>query len=629
MKSFSSSVISRYSICVTLLSYTDIPASIDKSGKKFAPKAPVRRAGAAPTASGPARASVDRQATSQTPQTSQPAQSAQPATDNAPVPTPPASDVTDAQAATNATPPTVTTETRSPESTSTSVSAKPQSTPSTAATSISIPTPKRKASVSAPAPTPVPIERPSTNQSPPKTSNRTDAGAIAIPTPISKPSSVPAAKSPQQVPPREQRQSSPGAATPIDSPTVEADDSTEARPSKRLKTSETAVPAPRPRKTPSQRRQSVAEPESTPAPLPTPPNTQLSAPEEDGVVRGDSDAVPPTEKRAPKTGRPRKKRTTENGTTDTGTRPTRERRPRPRMKREPTPEGSEMIEIAPAVVKMSDLCKDLRTGKKSKREVELQNLELAEAERKQKEREERETTSEPVKKNVENGSPSEDPDNTPKKQAGPVMRIVNGEIVLDATSLHVDRHADAAREAGQLEDVVENPLTRKINQATYGKRTKTESWDEEMTDLFYRGLRMFGTDFMMISKLFPGRSRRQIKLKFNNEERRDPERIKETLLGPSEIIDIATYSEMTNTVYDDPRAIQRELDEEKKRIEDQHAKEKQAQEELLRNPTGAADPGNEKGNGQKTKRKKSAVAKTVEGGTEEVLGSIDDFPMHT
>lgn len=289
-----------------------------------------------------------------------------------------------------------------------------------------------------------------------------------------------------------------------------------------------------------------------------------------------------------------------------------------------------MIEIAPAVVKMSDLCKDLRTGKKSKREVELQNLELAEAERKQKEREERETTeSEPVKKNVENGSPSEDPDNTPKKQTGPVMRIVNGEIVLDATSLHVDRHADAAREAGELEDVVENPLTRKINQATYGKRTKTESWDEEMTDLFYRGLRMFGTDFMMISRLFPGRSRRQIKLKFNNEERRDPERIKETLLGPSETIDIATYSEMTNTVYDDPRAIERELDEEKKRIEDQHAKEKQAQEELLRNPSGAADPGQEKANGQKSKRKKSAVAKTVEGGTEEVLGSIDDFPMHT
>ncbi|KAJ9195768.1 hypothetical protein DTO164E3_6603 [Paecilomyces variotii] len=608
---------------------------INKSGKKFAPKAPVRRAGAAPPAPGPARASIDRQTTSQTPQTAQPAQ---PATDNAPVPTPPASDVTDAQAAITSHPTAVTTETQPPEPEP--ASAKPIPTPSPAATTIPIPAPKRKASVSAPVPVPtptpapasaaVPIERPSTHRSPPKVSNKTDAGAIGIPTPISKPSSVSTTKSPTQEPPRE-LQTSLDAATPVETPTAVVDDSTEVRPSKRQKTSQTAIPTPRARKTPSQEPQAVPEPESTPVPLPTPPNTQPSAPESDRETRGDTAAVPPsTSKRAPKTTRPRKKRRTEDGAADTETRSTRERRPRPRKKREPTPEGSEMIEIAPAVVKMSDLCKDLRTGKKSKREMELQNLELAEAERKQKEREERETTEpEPIKKNAENGSPSEGLDNMPKKQAGPVMRIVNGEIVLDATSLQVDRHADAAREAGELEDVVENPLTRKINQATYGKRTKTESWDEEMTDLFYRGLRMFGTDFMMISKLFPGRSRRQIKLKFNNEERKHPERIKETLLGPSETIDIATYSEMTNTVYDDPRAIERELDEEKKKIEDQHAKEKQAQEELLRNPTGAADPGQEKGNGQKPKRKKTAVAKALDGGTEEVLGSIDDFPMHT
>ncbi|OJJ43757.1 hypothetical protein ASPZODRAFT_73462 [Penicilliopsis zonata CBS 506.65] len=212
------------------------------------------------------------------------------------------------------------------------------------------------------------------------------------------------------------------------------------------------------------------------------------------------------------------------------------------------------------------------------------------------------------------------------------MRIVNGEIVLDTASLQVDRHADAARAVGELEDVVENSLTRKINQASYGKRSKTESWDEDMTDLFYRGLRMFGTDFMMISKMFPGRSRRQIKLKFNNEERRDPERIKDALIGPRETIDIATYSEMTNTVYDDPKVIQQELDEEKKRIEDQHAKEKQVQEELLRNPQGTnQDPnapiGADQGNANIKGRSRSKKAKAMSGGTEEILGSIDDFPF--
>lgn len=309
---------------------------------------------------------------------------------------------------------------------------------------------------------------------------------------------------------------------------------------------------------------------------------------------------------------------------------------RPRKQREPTPDGAENIEIAPTVVKMSDLCKDLRTGKMSKRETELRNMELAEVERKRKAEEDEGHEPTPIKQNGDAPSPApEETTENPeaKAQSGPVMRIVNGEIVLDTASLQVDRHADAERNAGVLEDVVENSLTRKINQSTYGKRTKAESWDEETTDLFYRGLRMFGTDFMMISKLFPNRSRHQIKLKFNNEERRHPERIKETLLGPSEAIDIATYSEMTNAVYDDPKVIQQELDEDKKRIEEQHAKEKEAQEDLLRNPGGVdgAKPSNGDSAADvplkgKSRNNKKQVTKSMGGGTEEVVGSIDDFP---
>ncbi|KAJ6159052.1 hypothetical protein N7485_011878 [Penicillium canescens] len=295
---------------------------------------------------------------------------------------------------------------------------------------------------------------------------------------------------------------------------------------------------------------------------------------------------------------------------------------RVRKKREPTPEGAETVEILPNVVKMSELCKDLRTGKKSKRETELRKMDQAEEERKKAGTP---APGTPIKQNEPDQDNAERPLDW-KPQSGPIMRIVNGEIVLDNSSLQVDRHADAARAAGDLEDVVESNLTRKINQATYGKRSKTETWDEEMTDLFYRGLRMFGTDFMVISKLFPGRSRRQIKLKFNNEERRDPQRIKDTLLGPREHIDIATYSEMTNTTYDDPKVVQQELDDEKKRIEDQHAKEKQLQEEMLHNPTGT-DAKDEKTDKAPAKKSRKKHAKDVGGGTEEVLGSIDDFPM--
>lgn len=271
--------------------------------------------------------------------------------------------------------------------------------------------------------------------------------------------------------------------------------------------------------------------------------------------------------------------------------PAKTRKPRAKRKREPTPEESEQIEISPTVVKMSELCKDLRTGKKSKREIELRSLELAEAERKQKAKEKSRMSGTPVKADVENAN-SRSPTTPSKSQTGPRMRIVNGEIVIDNASLQLDQRAEAAREFGNMEDVVESRLNRKVNQATYGKRTKAESWDEELTDLFYRGLRMFGTDFSLISNMFPGRSRRQIKLKFNNEERRDPERIKRTLWGPRESVDIQTYSELTNTVYEDLEVIQKELEDDKRRIEEQHAKEKLAQEEQLRNPGGPSNDTN-------------------------------------
>lgn len=315
-------------------------------------------------------------------------------------------------------------------------------------------------------------------------------------------------------------------------------------------------------------------------------------------------------------------------------------RARGRRQRATTPEDAESYEITPTAVKMSDLCRDLPRGKKSKREVELRNMDRAQADRKRN-GVGKESESSASKENTEDvlAKADEERDRAEaESQTGPQMRIVNGEIVLDSSSLQIDRHANAARNAEDLEEVEENPLTRRINAGSFGKKSKAESWDEEMTDLFYRGLRMFGTDFMMISKMFPGRTRRQIKLKFSNEERKYPERIKETLLGPGESISLETYSELTNTVYDDPKIIQQELDEEKKRIEEEHAKEKEAQQELLHNPDGNAANANADASGSvlpsiendsnavSKKQKKGAQKKKKKfgGGTEEVLGTIDD-----
>jgi transcription factor TFIIIB component B'' len=358
---------------------------------------------------------------------------------------------------------------------------------------------------------------------------------------------------------------------------------------------------------------STSEPLRTDESSVTPVSREASHAEENG-----SATTVPKKGRKPHTAPRKNKRT--------GAEP-QVKKQRVKRKREATPEESETVEIAPTVIKMSELCRDLRTGKKSKREVELRGLESAEAERKQKAKDDSRNSVSTVKQQSENNEAGADnPETTPQKtQSGPRMRIVNGEIVIDNESLQVDRRADL--ESSHMEDVLESRLSRKINQASYGKRTKAESWDEEMTDLFYRGLRMFGTDFMMISKMFPGRSRRQIKLKFNNEERRDPERIKSTLMGPPEAVDIQSYSEMTNTVYEDPQLIQQELDEDKKRIEEQHAKEKLAQEELLRNPSGPSGEANvaqsvekpDSTNSRSRSKKQTSASKNVYYGKEEIL----------
>ncbi|KAL4988976.1 hypothetical protein BDW68DRAFT_81095 [Aspergillus falconensis] len=580
MKSFSSSV-------------------INKSGKKFAPKAPARRAAPAPPRAPSRRPSV----------TSQASASRAPVTTNVtatPEPPPPTTSIE----------PPAPSEPTAAGSSSTAPTVE-QTPKEQLATAIPIPAPKRNASVPAPVPVPIPDSQPTTNISTAPPSSSTTATAD----PVAQAPSLPFENGKVTRPSSDDLQNEKGHAPP--DVAVNGDGefatevATEVRPSKRLRTSIESIPT-----------TILDQPVDEPAQLATPPATQTPALEEQTESR-DEFEVPVPARRSSSTAKKGGRRTSRSTSNDAGKVQKKERKRRAR-KREPTPEGAELIEIAPAVVKMSDLCKDTRTGKRSKRETELRAHELAEAERKKAQQEDGQKDETAAKQPLTEFAPKEDQTgNTPNKslQAGPVMRIVNGEIVLDTDSLQVDRHADAERNGDDLEDVVENSLTRKINQATYGKRSKTESWDEDMTELFYRGLRMFGTDFMVISKMFPGRSRRQIKLKFNNEERRDPQRIKETLLGPRESIDINTYSEMTNTVYDDPRLIQQELDEEKKRIEEQYEKDKKTQEDLLRNPDGVAGnnaSGLDKAATKGKRNNKKQSVRDLGGGTEEILGSIDD-----
>ncbi|CAG8896499.1 unnamed protein product [Penicillium egyptiacum] len=635
-------------------------SAINKTGKKFAPKAPIRRAPAAAPARRPSVAQRSPAEPSQEEKEKAkdvvasnlaPHVAAEPearavtaVTEASPaLVTAPTTEQTPIALDTAVTPPVATPTTAPVVTQSVTPAAPPTATPIAKPTLISNPTPISNPT-SIPKPTtiskPTPIPKPTAIQNPAVLQKRNTPLSVSQSAPVSTAPPTPPptqpTPSPANVPTTEAQppfsedhgpetalleyariETARAAENLVDSnealpqsqPETEQAASTEGRPAKRARTSSTtAIAVPARKKSVSvaaSRRSSQSIVPTIEGPSATPSESTLSTPD-------------PT--------KPKKRKYSKAGTSD----PEGNEKPkRTRKKREPTPEGAETVEILPNVVKMSELCKDLRTGKKSKRETELRKIDQAEEERKKQGGTPGPGTGTPVKQTEPEQEKSEQAVDW-KPQSGPIMRIVNGEIVLDSTSLQVDRHADAARAAGDLEDVVESSFTRKINQASYGRRTKTETWDEELTDLFYRGLRMFGTDFMVISKMFPGRSRRQIKLKFNNEERRDPQRIKDTLMGPSETIDIATYSEMTNTVYDDPKLVQQELDDEKKRIEDQHAKEKELQEEILRNPTGGDSKDAKDSKNDKTvvkKSRKKAAVKNQGGGTEEVLGSIDDFPM--
>jgi hypothetical protein len=110
-----------------------------------------------------------------------------------------------------------------------------------------------------------------------------------------------------------------------------------------------------------------------------------------------------------------------------------------------------------------------------------------------------------------------------------------------------------------------------VNQGTLGKHAgqrRGARWDDEQTELFYKGLRMFGTDFSMIANLFPDWDRRQIKLKFIIEERADPDRVRESV-ATKEPVDLEEYSRLANQEFEDPAKVLAELEAEERRLREE------------------------------------------------------------
>ncbi|KAI1281224.1 hypothetical protein F5Y07DRAFT_354030 [Xylaria sp. FL0933] len=235
-------------------------------------------------------------------------------------------------------------------------------------------------------------------------------------------------------------------------------------------------------------------------------------------------------------------------------------KPTRRRKREPTPENAEELKVDHSTMTVGELTKDLGIGKRFRHAEEIEQRAREARARNRLKRLEREKRKlgllgpEDEDSTSQQGTSNESGETrgAAMAQLGASMEsgaaqgvgydVVDGQIVVHAASLVVDRHN---RDMSNLEEVEENDFTNLVNSASFAKRVQTPgNWTDEETEKFYRLLGMFGTDFETISHLFPGKNRRAIKLKFNKEERLRPNRVNAAMMVRSQKkvnIDIEEY----------------------------------------------------------------------------------------
>lgn len=296
----------------------------------------------------------------------------------------------------------------------------------------------------------------------------------------------------------------------------------------------------------------------------------------------------------------------------------RQRKPR---KRADTPDGAENVTIVPSMVTMYDLAsRDRRLGKKSEREKKMRLIDwgAVKARRKQEEIEMAmrrgghapRSDDEPDQNGEIDENAEVDVDaelerlaaKNKSKRKGIQIRVVNGEHVIDEQSQKVDRHAMANKDVEELEEYEDDDLTKRFNSQTYvnmkrrvpaERITNRDKWGDESTEKFYECLSKFGTDFMIISKMFPGRSRRHIRAKFVREERVNPSRVSEALVGRERgKWDIEIFKQETGldeSDFKDPKAVANELKARYEEREQQIEEQRRETAELKRQRRAAGD----------------------------------------
>lgn len=314
-----------------------------------------------------------------------------------------------------------------------------------------------------------------------------------------------------------------------------------------------------------------------------------------------------------------------------------------RPPREPTPEDAEDHQIDPGNTYMDNIAsRNIRVGKLSTREKAMREIDWVAVKQRQREEDARPVSTKEAREAAEKFLVDQAPQDT-----GPRFEVVDGQIQMTHASATLDREAQADREIENYEVVEERDLTTRITSRSFMKNNKRfpndfilpgqgKRWSLDDTDRFYEGLRHFGTDFQMISHMFPGSTRRSIKLKFTREERDNPDGIREILLGRSTIDShwdkFMEVSQMEEEKFADADSIKREMAEHEAEMREKIKAAKAETEERKRQQreAGLLDDENgdgldkENGKGKKKRKGKDKQVTFQEEAGVEILGNVDD-----
>lgn len=103
-----------------------------------------------------------------------------------------------------------------------------------------------------------------------------------------------------------------------------------------------------------------------------------------------------------------------------------------------------------------------------------------------------------------------------------ILRIKDGKIILDETELYIRK---THLQGPVLQENDEIPATA----ATYAIKKSGKRWNVADTSKFYEALGHWGMDFSVIKKVFPNRTRKEVKNKFNQESKKNKEKIDDIL----------------------------------------------------------------------------------------------------